>query len=140
MISSGSAVKTARTNEDDFEFEDFWRHNETQTSAFTGSDALTQTAIDFMDSASMTDWDLLLWSVNCEKKCVIVFQEILGSASAFRCPNVCVVTCFVLDKRSLQLLWCDILFYCSQFNQNMKANLIHNQIERFLKKEQRYLE
>ncbi|VDO27308.1 unnamed protein product [Onchocerca flexuosa] len=52
-------IKHTKTH-NDFEFEDIWRHIETQTSTFTGNDALTQTAIDFMDSASMTDWDLLI--------------------------------------------------------------------------------
>ncbi|VDN21097.1 unnamed protein product [Gongylonema pulchrum] len=51
--------QNAKTH-DDFEFEDIWRHIETQTPAFTGNDVLTQTAIDFMDSASMTDWNLLI--------------------------------------------------------------------------------
>lgn len=52
-------IKHTKTH-NDFEFEDIWRHIETQTSTFAGNDALTQTAIDFMDSASMTDWDLLI--------------------------------------------------------------------------------
>ncbi|EJW88052.1 hypothetical protein WUBG_01045, partial [Wuchereria bancrofti] len=52
-------VKHNKTH-NDFEFEDIWRHIETQTSTFTGNDARTQTAIDFMDNASMTDWDLLI--------------------------------------------------------------------------------
>ncbi|KAM3726023.1 ATM interactor [Dirofilaria immitis] len=59
-VASGDLhVKHAKTH-NDFEFEDIWRHIETQTSTFTANDALTQTAIDFMDSASMTDWDLLI--------------------------------------------------------------------------------
>lgn len=59
MDSSGLNVKQNKTH-NDFEFVDIWRHIETQTSAFTGNDALTQTAIDFIDSASMTDWNVLI--------------------------------------------------------------------------------
>lgn len=57
--SSYPNIKHNKTH-NDFELEDIWRHIETQTSTFTGNDALTQTAIDFIDSASMTDWDLLI--------------------------------------------------------------------------------
>ncbi|VDK84327.1 unnamed protein product [Litomosoides sigmodontis] len=48
--SSDPNIKHNKTH-NDFELEDIWRHIETQTSAFTGNDALTQTAIDFIDSA-----------------------------------------------------------------------------------------
>lgn len=59
VIDGDLDVKHNKT-QNDFELEDIWRHIETQTSTFTGNDALTQTVIDFMDSASMTDWDLLI--------------------------------------------------------------------------------
>uniref|UniRef100_A0A915PC98 Protein kinase domain-containing protein n=1 Tax=Setaria digitata TaxID=48799 RepID=A0A915PC98_9BILA len=59
VVGNGLNIKHSKTHSD-FEFEDIWRHIETQTSTFSGNDALTQTAIDFMDSASMTDWDLLI--------------------------------------------------------------------------------
>ncbi|VBB35234.1 unnamed protein product [Acanthocheilonema viteae] len=50
--SSSLNVKHNKTH-NDFELEDIWRNIETQTSTFAGNDALTQTAIDFIDSANV---------------------------------------------------------------------------------------
>ncbi|VDN05631.1 unnamed protein product [Thelazia callipaeda] len=59
MLNEDLNTKQSKAH-DDFEFEDIWRNNETQTSVFTGNDVLTQTATDLMDGWSMTDWDFLI--------------------------------------------------------------------------------
>lgn len=61
-LSEVPETRHVETDMDDFDFEEFLRNIETQTSESFGNDALTQTVNSFMDCGIMTDGPFQSWN------------------------------------------------------------------------------